>query len=128
MRLRSWDTIESMNVEQIGRICHETNRAYCESIGDHTQEPWDEAADWQRASAIKGVEYALNNPGAPASAQHDAWLRDKERDGWKYGAVKDPAAKEHPCIVPYGQLPQEQRLKDHLFKAVVAAFVQAESA
>ena len=63
---------------------------------------------------------------AGKAAQHDAWLADKERDGWKYGAVKNPETKEHPCCVPYDQLPAEQRVKDYLFKAIVNAFKQAE--
>jgi hypothetical protein len=116
-----------MNNEQIARVCHETNKGYCESIGDNSQKSWDEAEQWQRDSAIKGVAFALVNPNAPASSQHDAWLADKKRDGWKYGAVKDPVKKEHPCFVSYEELPIEQRLKDHLFKAVVRAFVEAES-
>jgi hypothetical protein len=109
-------------MEQIARICHETKRAYCETIGDATQKPWDEAEQWQRDSAIKGVSFAISTPNAPASTQHDAWLADKQKDGWKYGPVKDAAKKEHPCFVPYNQLPAEQRTKDYLFKAVVGAF------
>jgi hypothetical protein len=110
-----------MTNEQIARVCHEANRGYCEAIGDSTQKPWNEAEQWQRDSALRGVEYATANPNAPASAQHDAWLADKVKDGWQYGPVKDPAKKEHPCIIPYDGLPVEQRLKDALFKAVVNA-------
>lgn len=117
-----------MKIEQVARVCHETNRAYCESIGDNTQKSWEQAEEWQRQSAIKGVEFALANPTAPASAQHEAWLNDKAKDGWKYGTVKDATKKEHPCCVPYDELPVEQRIKDYLFKHVVAAFVQAEIA
>ena len=113
-----------MNTLQIAQVCHEANREYCRTIGDYSQEHWDKAEQWQRASAIRGVEYALANPDAPASAQHDAWLADKERDGWKYGEIKDPAKKEHPCMVPYSQLPVEQRLKDSLFKGVVRGLTE----
>jgi hypothetical protein len=35
--------------------------------------------------------------------------------------VKNPDAKEHPCFVPYDELPAEQRTKDYLFQAVVRA-------
>lgn len=108
-----------MNAYQIAQVCHEANREYCRVIGDYSQEHWDKAEPWQRESAIKGVEYALANPDGPASAQHDAWLADKLAAGWVYGPVKDPAKKEHPCMVPYCELPLEQRLKDGLFKAVV---------
>ena len=109
------------SVESIAKVCHEANRTYCQSIGDNSQLPWEEAAAWQRESAIKGVEFALANPNAPASTQHDAWLKDKLADGWVYGDVKDPNKKTHPCCVSYEQLPPEQQKKDALFKAVVAA-------
>ena len=112
-----------IEVEQIAEICHETNAAYCRTIGDGSQKPWREAEEWQRQSAILGVRFALANPWAPASAQHDAWLKVKLADGWKYGPAKDPAKKEHPCCVPYDQLPAEQKIKDYLFKGVVGAFV-----
>ena len=108
------------NVE-IARVCHEVNRAVCEAAGDTSQKPWPEAEQWQRDSAVRGVEFAQANPTAPASAQHNAWLADKEKDGWKYGPVKNPEAKEHPCFVPYGQLPENQRLKDEMFGLVVRA-------
>ena len=108
-------------VENIAKVCHEANRAYCQSIGDDSQLPWNEAAAWQRESAIKGVEYALANSDAPASAQHEAWLKDKLADGWVYGEVKDAAKKTHPCCVSYEQLPMEQQKKDALFKAIVNA-------
>jgi hypothetical protein len=111
-----------INIEQVARIAHETNKAFCDSIGDTSQKHWDDAEQWQRDSAIKGVQYALDNPNSPASAQHDSWCTDKWANGWSYAVVKDPINKTHPCLVPYNQLPVEQRLKDHLFKAVVKAF------
>ena len=117
-----------MNIDQVAKIayvCHQTNKAYCEMVGDGSQKSWDDAEVWQRESAIKGVEFAIANPDAPASAQHEAWLKDKAKNGWKYGPVKDAEKKEHPCCVPFGELPIEQRIKDHLFKAVVRAFTEA---
>lgn len=114
-----------MNNEQIARVCHEVNRGYCASLGDHSQPKWEDAPEWQRKSAVSGVEFALANPSAPASASHDSWLAEKTRDGWKYGPVKDPDKKEHPCYVPYEQLPPEQKAKDYLFLAVVRALAPA---
>ena len=111
----------SYDEKAIAKICHEVNRAYCEAIGDSSQKPWDEAEAWQRKSAIEGVQFALGSPDAPASAQHESWLAAKAKDGWKFAPVKDTAKKEHPCFVPYDQLPLEQRVKDYLFKGVVAA-------
>jgi hypothetical protein len=105
----------------IAVVCHEANRALCEAQGDTSQVPWDQAPDWQKESAIKGVEFSLANPDAPASASHDSWLAEKERTGWKFGPVKDAEKKEHPCFVPYEQLPIGQQAKDHLFQGVVRA-------
>lgn len=119
-----------MNIEQIARIAHETNRAYCESIGDTSQPTWENAPEWQRQSAIKGVEFHLSahrEGRIPSpSASHDSWLAEKRADGWKFGAVKNPDTKEHPCFVPYAELPIEQRLKDYLFGAIVGAFASAD--
>lgn len=119
----------------IARVCHEANKALCDGLGDTSQKHWDEAEAWQRNSAIEGVKFALANPNAPDSAQHDAWCADKVKDGWVHGDVKDPVKKTHPCLVPFDQLPLGQQAKDTLFKAVVkslmplfdAAMVQDEN-
>lgn len=108
-------------VSDIAKICHEANKALCETLGDTTQVAFEDAPTWQRDSAINGVQFNLDNPEAPASASHDSWLKEKEDAGWKYGPVKDAEKKEHPCFVPYDQLPKEQQAKDHLFKGIVAA-------
>jgi hypothetical protein len=110
-----------MKVEEIAVVCHEANKVFCELHGDSSQKVWGEAADWQRSSAIKGVEFAIANPDAPASAQHDSWMKQKLEEGWVYGEVKDADKKTHPCIVPFEQLPEFQQKKDHLFKAIVNA-------
>ena len=110
-----------MQVEQIAKVCHEANRAYCESIGDNSQPTWDNAPDWQKKSAVTGVQYHLDNPNSKPEDSHNSWLKEKEADGWKYGTVKNPETKEHPCYVPYSELPIEQQKKDYLFLGVVRA-------
>ena len=110
-----------MNKEQIAKVCHDTNRSYCQAIGDNSQPAWEDAPDWQKKSAIAGVEYHLNNPNSTPADSHNSWLKGKEADGWKYGPVKNPETKEHPCFVAYSQLPIEQQKKDYLFLAIVRA-------
>src|SRR5688572_26259243 len=113
-------------IDKIARVCHEANRAYCESIGDHSQVPWNSAPDWQKESTVTTVKSHLERFQAGKAVQpaesHEIWLEDKKRQGWHYGPVKDPARKEHPCIVPYAELPLEQRMKDYLIAAVVEAY------
>lgn len=111
-----------MDEVAVARVCHEANRALQLATGDPAPSPpWDEAPGWQTTSAVLGVHFARENPDAPDSAQHDAWMADKIAAGWVYGEVKDAEAKTHPCLVPFDDLPPEQQAKDRLFRAIVKA-------
>jgi len=110
-----------MTDEDIARVCHEANRAYCATLEDDSQVPWSDAPDWQRTSAIKGVRFTLEHPHSGPAASHESWLAEKQATGWKYGPTKDAEKKEHPCFVPYERLPHVQRQKDALFQAIVRA-------
>ena len=110
-------------IEACARAAHESNRAYCIAIGDTSQSSWDDAPEWQRASARNGVTGAL--AGATPEQSHESWLAEKRAAGWKYGPVKNPETKEHPCFVPYADLPPEQRRKDDLYLAVVRAVAES---
>lgn len=105
------------------RAAHEANRAYCLALGDNSQLEWDDAPEWQRVSALNGVEFIIANPEAPPSASHDSWLEEKRQHGWKFGAVKDAVKKEHPCFVSYDELPEEQKAKDAIFGSVVRGVI-----
>ena len=106
-------------IEAAARAAHEANRAYCILIGDDTQVAWDDAPDWQKTSAKNGVKGVLK--GDTPEQSHESWLLEKADTGWKYGPVKDSEKKEHPCFVPYLDLPAEQKNKDHIFVGVVRA-------
>lgn len=117
-----WEELgRKSKIRIIAMACHEANRVWCQGEGDLSQKPWTEAEQWQRDSAIKGVEFRLANPEAKHDAQHNAWMADKVNDGWVYGPVKDSVAKTHHCIVPFEELPVFQQKKDALFCAIVDA-------
>ena len=117
---KDWEELVKRNkIITIAIACHEANRVWCIGNGDESQKHWHEAEQWQRDSAIKGVEFRLNNPDAKQDAQHNAWMEDKVNDGWVFGALKDTEKKTHPCIVPFEQLPEFQQKKDALFCAIV---------
>lgn len=111
--------ISTVVIEACARAAHEANRAYCIAIGDHSQSPWEHAQQWQKDSAVEGVRKALAGEGP--EQLHESWCAHKRADGWVYGAIKDAAAKTHPCLVSYADLPAEQRKKDDVFLAVVRA-------
>lgn len=112
-----------MTPEQIARVAHQVNRAYCQALGDYSQPGWEEAPEWQRESALLGVKLHTENPGAGPKASHESWMAQKVADGWVYGPVKLPEKKEHPCLVPFNELPVEQQAKDYIFRAVVHALL-----
>lgn len=102
----------------IARVAHEVNRAYCQAISDNSQVEWEKTPWWVKESAINGVEFYEKNPDITPENIHENWMKEKIEKGWKYGPIKDPVNKEHPCLVPYNQLPIEQKIKDYLFRAV----------
>lgn len=111
------------NIEDCARFAHEVNRAYCTLMGDHSQQPWDEAPDWQRDSARNGVMAVIEGLGP--EELHERWAKQKIAEGWHYGETKDPEAKTHPCLLPYPDLPPKQRIKDELFSVAVRAAILA---
>jgi hypothetical protein len=116
-------------IEQVAKVAHEANRAYCQTIGDNSQLPWESAPDWQKESARNGAKFhfaqlATGVDPAP-SASHEKWLEEKRAQGWTYGPVKDVVKKEHPCFMPYDGLPLDQRRKDYIFAAVCKAFAMS---
>ncbi len=110
-------------IELAAIAAHEANRAYCLALGDESQLPWADAPGWQKESAVEGVNFLIANPDAPPSASHDSWLAQKERDGWRWGPVKNAETKKHPCYVPYEELPESQKAKDAIFGAIVRGVI-----
>lgn len=40
---------------------------------------------------------------------HEVWAEGRIREGWTYGPVRDDAKKETPCLVPYKDLPENEK-------------------
>jgi len=104
-----------MTIEQIAQAAYEANLQYCLSIGDESQLSWDFAPPWQKESTILGVMFLVEHPDVSPEQIHEHWVQQKIDTGWIYGPVKDANKKEHPCIMPFRQLPDEQQVKDILF-------------
>lgn len=120
-QLKRWQPDEK-DIEDAARICHDANRAICTINGDFSQPTWEDAPEWQKASAMDGVRFHIDNRHADGRQSHDRWMEVKLRDGWRYGPTKDAATKEHPCLLPYHALPQHERVKDDVFRAIVSGY------
>lgn len=106
--------------EDVARVAHEAVRALQVVQKDPVPAPaWDDAEAWQRDATIESVQSALG--GRTPRQEHDRWAAAKVRDGWAYGEVKDAAAKTHPCLVDYDDLPEGQKDKDRVLLAIVKA-------
>jgi hypothetical protein len=112
-----------MTPEQIAKVAHEVNRAYCISIGDDSRLAWEDAEIWQKDSAVLGVNFHVAKERS-VEEFHESWMDEKLSDGWKLGPVKDSEKKEHPCMVPFHELPKEQQSKDYIFRAVVTSLLK----
>ena len=49
-----------------------------------------------------------------AENAHDMWAVQRINDGWNYGTKRDDQAKQHPCLVPYEELPEGEKEYDRL--------------
>ena len=47
-----------------------------------------------------------------AKNTHDVWARQRIREGWVYGELRDAEQKTHPDLVPYEELPEGEKQYD----------------
>lgn len=113
------------NHAMIARVVHEAIRAYKRGLGEDALAAWDDAPEWMREASLAAVAARVADPDGTAASQHEAWLEEKRRQGWRYGEVKDQDAKTHPLMIDYVDLPSSERRKDLLIQAIVDALTDA---
>ena len=47
-----------------------------------------------------------------AENTHDVWAHGRIEQGWQYGETRDDEKKLHPCLIPYGDLPESEKEYD----------------
>lgn len=60
-----------------------------------------------------------------AENTHEVWAAQRIKDGWTYGPARDDAHRHNPCLVPYCDLPESEKVYDRqsageALKAVIA--------
>lgn len=43
---------------------------------------------------------------------HEVWAQSRIEQGWTYGEERCDAAKTHPCLIPYEELPEVEKAYD----------------
>lgn len=57
----------------------------------------------------KELEYLVEEM---AKNVHEVWSKTRIEQGWTYGKKRDDVLKQHPCLVPYEELPEEEKVYD----------------
>lgn len=54
------------------------------------------------------------NPLLEAMAKnvHEIWAQERIKQGWTYGEKRDDVLKQHPCLISYEDLPEEEKVYD----------------
>lgn len=43
---------------------------------------------------------------------HEVWAKSRMEEGWTYGEERNDKQRKHPCLVPYKELPEEEKAYD----------------
>ena len=43
---------------------------------------------------------------------HEVWAATRISQGWQYGETRNDQLKTHPCLIPYDELPEEEKVYD----------------
>lgn len=118
MNVRSiWELMERMQ----GDIAAEIRVMLDESA--YSQAMFDDTQRDRRIMAMKKCAVESTSD----TDRHDSWMKMHIDDGWVYGENFDPAAKTHPNLKPWGELPPSVKSKARIFDIVAKAAGALES-
>ena len=43
---------------------------------------------------------------------HEVWAETRVKQGWTYGEQRNDELKTHPCLIPYEELPEQEKQYD----------------
>ena len=72
---------------------------------DYTPEPMD-------LSSVDLPESLIQLSERIAENVHEVWAKARIDEGWTYGEKRDDIHKKHPCLMPYDELPEEEKEYD----------------
>ena len=86
------------DVEKIKRILNERKKNY-------VPQPMD-TSDIQLPEELNVLIEQM------AKNVHEVWAQSRMEQGWTYGEERSDALKQHPCLIPYEELPEVEKAYD----------------
>ena len=109
---------------QIAEVAHGANRALRRALGEETKlgrgRAWALLDTAFKQRLADGVDQQRLEPVSPEVC-HERWMAAMQNSGWVHGETQDLIMMTHPNLLPWDELPEEQRAKDRLFIAIIAA-------
>lgn len=63
-------------------------------------------------SEVRLPEELLNLAETMAKNVHEVWAQNRISQGWQYGRSRNDELLQHPCLIPYEALSEEEKSYD----------------
>lgn len=100
--------------DQLPENLKESNRRYADHISEKIQAVDCTLAPLRDWDAIN-FGFASAELERMAQMEHDRWLRVRKREGWIFAQERDDGKKRHPSLVPWDDLPEDEKEKNRAF-------------
>ena len=98
--------------ERLDENLKESNRLFADSIGRKLATAGCTIVPVPLADHDVSFTFSEEEVEELARAEHDRWCDDLRREGWRWGRWKDSSRREHPGLVPWSELSEDERDKD----------------
>lgn len=105
--------------EKMARLIYEATRVEARwSKRSIVPERWEKRDIKFREQFVKIIDKYLSLKNLPTpNKAHQSWMKSYFKMGWKFGKTRDVNKKTHPDLLPFYELPQNERDKDAIFLA-----------
>lgn len=103
---------------QIAKKAHDSVRMFNYILGDKDTK-WKDEPESVKRVYVKHVLYLIDHPDSDIRTVHELWRKYKHGNGWIFGEDKSNEDKTHPCLVPFDELHEIEKMKYHLFLSTV---------
>ncbi len=114
------------SAEQIAEIIHSVSSLIPRPDGSSVGS-WADLPEKFKINATNAVIEIMNSHSKTAEELHNLWMQPLLDDGWVVGNYNRDL-KQHPCLVPFDQLPESEVLKDEIWFHMTECFRKYYSA